>query len=280
MKIDFRNLLVVGLGDGLSEKIKVAAYFAYLKICKILTGKDGLVAPKALKLIYGGKGFVFHVQWILDFHLLREMFVDEQYADARKIGPVPGTILDLGSNIGASVIYFKLIFPDSKIVAVEPNPECQDLLRRNLEQFGESVRIIAAAVSGDEGTVDFFPNKAHWSSSLQKRGGSGKPVSVRSTTLKNLCLDSGLSKIDLLKLDIEGAEYDMGEVFRSELDIGYILGELHPKVAGKDPREFFSLLPDGSEVLRDDPAGSHRHIFIRLSHHSRYEQEKRHFHHQ
>lgn len=264
MVIDFRNLRVISLGEGLADKLRVAALFIYLKIRKIFTGYDGFKKTKELRLSFEGKPFVFHVSRLLDFHLLREMFIDEQYADARQVQPSPEDVLDLGSNIGASVIYFKLLFPTAKVLAVEPNPGCQELLLKNVAQFGESVKVKLVAIGGREGEADFHPNKEHWSSSLLERRGAMPPVKVPVRTIGGLCSEEGLTRVGLLKMDIEGAEFGLGETLASEPEIGYMLAELHPKLAGKEATEFLSILPKNADILRETPCGSHRHIFVKM----------------
>jgi hypothetical protein len=69
--------------------------------------------------------------WYL--HSLSEIFVQEVYC-FQSAGAAP-YILDCGSNIGLSVIYFKRRFPDARIVAFEPDPANAALLQRNLHAF-------------------------------------------------------------------------------------------------------------------------------------------------
>lgn len=264
MKIDLNNLKIFRLGNGWFQKIRLIYLFSYLKFQKMFRANGCFRCPKELRLRYQDKDFSFFVKCILDFHLLREMFVDEQYADARSIKPKPSTILDLGSNIGASIIYFKLLFPDAKVMGVEPNPACHEVLEMNTKQFGDSVRIAKYGIGSETGEADFFLHPEHWSASVYKRGGSETPVKVKIVSLEKVLSDFGQARVDLLKMDIEGAEYDMLKYHNQKLQAGYLLGELHPTIAKDDADGFYQHLRGGYEIIRDQPAGNHRHIFLKF----------------
>lgn len=110
-------------------------------------------------------------------------------------------ILDCGANIGLSVIYFKRLYPQSTIVAFEPDEAIFDILSKNTRRFGyDDVELINRAVWNCATELNFTSDGAD--------GGrlsvvNDKPDhTVRSVRLRDY-LDR---QIDLLKLDIEGAE--------------------------------------------------------------------------
>ena len=66
-------------------------------------------------------------------------------------------ILDCGANSGLSVVYFKTLFPESEIVALEPDPKVFRLLERNVKVRGlDRVTLMEKAVAGSSGRVAFF----------------------------------------------------------------------------------------------------------------------------
>lgn len=113
-------------------------------------------------------------------------------------------IFDCGSNIGISVLYYKSKYPNAKITAFEPDPNIIQVLRRNIiKNKVDDVMVIDAAVWTKNGEAQFFCEGAD--------GSRLTPASVPGTvTVKTVSLnDLIIGEIDLLKLDIEGAEYDV-----------------------------------------------------------------------
>jgi FkbM family methyltransferase len=115
-------------------------------------------------------------------------------------------IIDCGSNIGMSVIYFKFLYPNCSITAFEPNPVAFSLLKKNVEENNLSnVRLQHYALSNEEGPINFFTDgrrKCLIASIFSERGGnSSEPVQAikLSHFIKNDCFD-------LIKMDIEGSE--------------------------------------------------------------------------
>lgn len=113
-------------------------------------------------------------------------------------------ILDCGANIGLSVIYFKRRYPQSSIVAFEPDKAIFDILRRNVRSFGyDDIEIVNRAVWNSETELNFTSDGAD--------GGrlsipNDKPNHAVKTVRLRDYLDQ---KIDFLKLDIEGAETEV-----------------------------------------------------------------------
>lgn len=115
-------------------------------------------------------------------------------------------ILDCGANIGFSSLSYKRQFPNSRIIAFEPDPEFVPALRRNLECNGaEDVKVVDAAVWIENG-----------SSQWRIEGIDGSHLSVEAddaekiTTVRTVDLCDYLNEpVDLIKMDIEGAEYEV-----------------------------------------------------------------------
>lgn len=129
----------------------------------------------------------------------KEIFVDEIYR-FNSDGQQP-IIFDCGANVGTSCLYFKQLFPNAKIKAFEADPMIANILTSNLSKNGISdIEIINKAVWIDDNGVEFGSEGAD--------GGSinsvGNKIKIESIRLKDF-LDKE-EKIDLLKIDIEGAE--------------------------------------------------------------------------
>lgn len=136
-----------------------------------------------------------------------ELFLEHVYALSRP-GRPDLRILDCGSNIGMSVLYFKWMYPLARITCFEPNPEACTYLERNIAQNKlADVSVHQAAVSGTAGTLLLQTEsvtKASPGASLfrTKYAGEAPPIEVPVVTLSSFVTEP----IDLLKLDVEGAE--------------------------------------------------------------------------
>ena len=117
-------------------------------------------------------------------------------------------IVDLGSNIGLSVLYFHICCPEALIVAVEPDPETFRRLTLNTERLSR-VRLVNVAVAGETGTVDLYSGNHSWEASLYPKAGLDRQRRVPAVTLDELFGSLGLSDVDVIKMDIEGAETDV-----------------------------------------------------------------------
>ena len=132
----------------------------------------------------------------------KEIFTDENYKfSTDSETPV---IYDCGANVGTSCSYFKRIYPNAIIKAFEADPEISEYLKENLNTNGfNDVEIIEKAVWINDGGVDLNIEGADGSSIFTE----GEKQRVDSIRLKNL-LDSE-TRVDMLKVDIEGAENDV-----------------------------------------------------------------------
>jgi len=121
-------------------------------------------------------------------------------------------IVDLGANIGVFALYASWRYPTAKIYAVEPDSDNAEQLQANVAINGLQSRIsvLRKAVSAKEGEVFLFRNpdssRGH---SLAHRLKCEPRITVSSVTLEQLFDSSGIETCDFLKMDIEGAEYEV-----------------------------------------------------------------------
>lgn len=115
------------------------------------------------------------------------------------------TIIDLGANIGLSALYFLNSYPNANLFCVEPEHSNFELLSQNLllEINSGKAKAIELAVMGQDGNVSFTSASAKYNSKVLANGGEKKTKAVSMTTLLKLF---AIDHIDLLKVDVEGAE--------------------------------------------------------------------------
>ncbi len=153
----------------------------------------------------------------------------------------------MGANIGLSVLYFRARYPDAVIYAVEPHPESVRKLRCNLASVRD-VHILESAVGRQDGTLELSdaPGYSIGVSAHREDDGGGR-IAVPVRRLESVMSDVGLEWVDLLKLDIEGAELDALSPFPVARRAGAVVGELHLRRIGRPEADFWRLL-EGFDV--------------------------------
>lgn len=168
-------------------------------------------------------------------YFFREIFVERTY-DFRSERPRP-FIIDCGSNIGLSVLYFKMMYPEAEILAFEPEPQAFARLEENIRANGlEGVRAEAVALCGSEGTVPLYvdpdePGSLMASLHPGRLGGTAREVAAAR-------LSSRIDReVDFLKLDVEGAERAILEDLSETGKLAHIrqmVVEYHHHIPGAD----------------------------------------------
>jgi FkbM family methyltransferase len=135
-----------------------------------------------------------------------DLFVDGAL-DYRADSAAP-RILDCGGNLGLASLFFKRRFPAARITAYEADPALFRMLRANLDANGAAdVEAVHAALWTANGRVTFHAEGSD-SGMIGSLPGAvaGTAVEVPSLRLRDLIEGDANGRIDLLKLDIEGAE--------------------------------------------------------------------------
>ncbi|MCL5068758.1 MAG: FkbM family methyltransferase [Thaumarchaeota archaeon] len=124
------------------------------------------------------------------------------------------TIVDAGVYNGDSAIFFS-INGARQVVGIEPLRENLELARRNigLNNLGDRIKLVEAALSGSEGFVRFkcYPHLPNAGEINNSDDATGQTIEVKAVTVGSVMRDFKLPKIDLLKMNCEGAEYDVIE---------------------------------------------------------------------
>ncbi|EJL68379.1 FkbM family methyltransferase [Chryseobacterium populi] len=165
-----------------------------------------------------------------DIDIFYEIFWKKTYDKHLKLlKKNPEVIVDFGAHIGLTSIYFALKYPNAKIYSVEASPENFQLLKANTASF-KNIACFHAAAHFEDGSVNFGTQELSYN---QKVSESGIPVQALSveTFMKN----NHLQRMDLLKIDIEGAEADLLSKNNSWLQhIENIIIEIHSPYDSKN----------------------------------------------
>lgn len=121
-------------------------------------------------------------------------------------------VLDLGGNIGAFTVWLAAINPATpmKVFAFEPHPGNAELMRRNctLNRI-EGVEVLEKAVAGEAGHVRLDISGGF--DAFRIDSAAADAIEVEAITLRDFLDGRGIGRVDLLKMDIEGAEYGIVE---------------------------------------------------------------------
>lgn len=110
-------------------------------------------------------------------------------------------IVDGGANIGLASVFLKRLYPDSEILAIEADPKIYNILIENFNSLGyNDIKTVNKALWKEEGTLSFSSDGAD-GGHLDSAGG----VQVETFKLSSILTHP----VDLLKLDIEGAELEV-----------------------------------------------------------------------
>jgi FkbM family methyltransferase len=115
------------------------------------------------------------------------------------------TVFDVGANVGQSAKTYRRLYPQAEIWSFEPFPVTYQQLRRSLddERFHPTALALSDCVSKAElniGAVSIT------NSLLRRESDTGKAIEVQTDTIDHFCRAHDISNIDILKVDVEGAE--------------------------------------------------------------------------
>lgn len=170
-------------------------------------------------------------------------------------------IIDCGSNIGLSIIFFKKKFPGAVIDAFEPDPRIFEVLKNNIDKRGlTAISLHNTAIAAEDGELKFRPDG----------GFSGKITKDELPdliTVKAEKLSPYLNKpVDFLKIDIEGAETEVLFEIRNNLDVVRNLFIEYHSVNGEDQNldQLLKILKEKKFRVHIKEAASAKHPFMEL----------------
>jgi len=137
-------------------------------------------------------------------HAYEQIYLCGIYDIGNKVGPNP-RIIDCGANVGLATLYWKTRYPNAKITALEADPAIYAYLAQNVAQSSATdLEILNLAIWSKPGELWFMPQGAD-SGSIVSSETSGA-IRIEAVSLAEI-LSNG--PVDLLKMDIEGAECDV-----------------------------------------------------------------------
>jgi FkbM family methyltransferase len=164
-----------------------------------------------------------------DIPTYREVFIQQAYRISLR--QPPAVIVDAGANIGLTSVYFAIRYPSARIIAVEPEASNFALLQANTAPYANVTPVRAALWRENTGVDVIDPGKGKWG--FQTVADAGRPAIQRvpGMTVDALMDRCGLQAIDVLKIDIEGAEKEVFADASAWIDrVGVLMVELHERM--------------------------------------------------
>lgn len=144
---------------------------------------------------------------------LEELFIDEVYKFSTD-NKQP-YIIDCGANLGLSIIYFKKRFPNCKLSAFEADKGIFNLLKKNVGSYCfEDVELVNEAVWSSDTILNFSSDGALGGSVSELGINTNKSLTVEARSLASFLEGK---QVDFLKMDIEGAEFEVLNACRDNL---------------------------------------------------------------
>ncbi|HWP50965.1 MAG TPA: FkbM family methyltransferase, partial [Clostridia bacterium] len=181
------------------------------------------------KQLPGGKGDVFLRPGSSDEALFHVLIDQDEYGYVRFLKE-PEIIVDVGANIGLSSVCFAIQYPLSKIYAIEPASDNYEMLKKNTQAY-PNITPILGALMGSTGygkVVDVGKGDLAYQVQLAEKENS--QAVVPCFTMQSFLGEYGLSHVDFLKIDIEGAEKEVFNASTGWLSaVSVLIIELHER---------------------------------------------------
>ncbi len=176
-----------------------------------------------------------------DIKVFREIFLYGAYSFEMNLSP--SIIIDAGANIGLSSIFFAQRYPEATIYSIEPETSNFACLQKNIQGYTNITGLHTALWHRDAKLKIQDQQENHWAFRVEECE-KGEPESFPAISLTSLMQCYQIEKIDLLKMDIEGAER---EVFSENYDYWLsrtklIVIELHDWIKGGCSSVFFNAI--------------------------------------
>lgn len=177
-----------------------------------------------------------------DPYVFQQIFQQYDY-HLPKLPFTPSLIIDGGANVGYSSVWFANLFPEAKIIAVEPEKSNLEVLKYNTIPY-KQVEIINSGLWDKNIFLNIKDvGLGKWGIMVEE---TDEPnlSSLRAVTIDKILENSGFQEIDILKLDIEGAEKELfSSGYEKWIDkVKIIIIELHDRMKKGCSQSFFSAV--------------------------------------
>jgi FkbM family methyltransferase len=178
-----------------------------------------------------------------DFPTFVQVFITHEYELRQPLKP--RFIIDAGANVGYASVYFANRYPEAKITAVEPEASNVAILRENIATYPNINLVQAGLWYQNMLLIIGNPEGEKWLFQV-KEADNDQELSadcIQAVTITDLLTAAGTDQIDILKMDIEGAEKEVFAHSQEWLDkVGMIVVELHDNLKPGCSETFYQAI--------------------------------------
>ncbi|OGH88426.1 MAG: hypothetical protein A3J93_04115 [Candidatus Magasanikbacteria bacterium RIFOXYC2_FULL_42_28] len=161
-------------------------------------------------LNFEGHKITFEERDEVDRSVAAEIFKFREYRAAEPVIKSAKTIIDVGAHVGLFSLYCLALNPAVKVIALEPEPNNFARLTGTLALNSvTSVRATPLALAAKTGQARLLLAPDSHNHHLVPKDDPGEGISVKTASLSGLRKQEKLGPIDLIKMDIEGGEYEV-----------------------------------------------------------------------
>jgi FkbM family methyltransferase len=176
-----------------------------------------------------------------DFPVFESVMVQRCYDI--NYGLSPEIIFDCGANIGLTTVFYANRFPEAKIIAIEPETDNFQLLKKNTEHY-PNICLYQAGLWNKPASLKIEDHGYGAWGFMVSEVPEGSPGAIKAVCITELMHQQRCEKIDILKIDIEGSEK---ELFESNYDawlpkVKTLVIELHDRMREGAALSFFKAL--------------------------------------
>lgn len=176
-----------------------------------------------------------------DVSTYEQVFINQEYDFL--VETQPNVIVDAGANIGLASIYFANKYPEAKIIAIEPEESNFKLLKQNVAPYS-TIFPVQAALWNENGEINLVdPGRGNWGFVTETADELLGNVchKIATITMEKIIDDYELDKIDILKIDIEGAEKEVFSKTSSWIKkVDALIVEIHEYMKPGCSRSFYN----------------------------------------
>jgi FkbM family methyltransferase len=141
-----------------------------------------------------------------DIALFKQMLVHEEYKF--KCSFIPRFIIDAGANIGLSSLFFIRAYPEATIVSIEVDSGNFDVLRHNTRSYS-SIKPVKAGLWPKSATLKITDPGLGATGFMVQETTPDDAQGIKAISIRDILKDHNQSIVDILKIDIEGAEKEL-----------------------------------------------------------------------
>lgn len=216
---------------GIKRLVLYYQLFGLIGLWYWLATKTGIIRkPYPVLARHSGFDHPIHLRLnTSDIKVFQHVVLEDEYDVS--LFKAPNTIIDAGANIGLSSLQFARKYPQALILAVEPEYSNYELCCSNVKPYPNIIPINAALWNKDTEIAIVDPGLDKWGFQVTDANTSLSPKKVKAVSVDSLIKKYELNTIDILKVDIEGAEKEVFDNSDAWIDkVSLIIIEVHDRI--------------------------------------------------